>query len=208
MTQTHRLAAAYLLIVVVGAATSRCGPAHARAERPLDPRERLLAFNVAKVATNEGALWNVKDTDLVWQTVEHRGDDTESRLKWLSSHSPRALGLKPCKSGNCMWARNLTRRADALPAGIASGKGGPKDWEAYWRAEMAPRWKAVLERAEGLVSGAIVDRPCSDPPDTWGGHMDWDQAVARGLIPLDCEGTLNRGWAMPDYRGLPGGFDW
>ena len=152
------------------------------------------------MAANEGALWNLRDTALIWQVVENRGDDTKSRTRWLQKHSPRALGLKPCNGAgrNCQWSRNL-RKEGTIPAGMAAGGD-------YWRYKLQPRWLEVLALAEQLVAGTTRDKPCPTPPDTWGGDMDWANAVAHGLVPCGCEGTLNEGWAVVDYSGLPGGY--
>lgn len=168
-------------------------------ERPeLDDDELELAFRVAKVAANEGALWNLRDTALIWQTVEHRGRDTAARLKWLAKHSPKVHGMRACLRGNCLWSQHLKRNA-TLPAGLAAGL-------EYWEWKLAPKWSDVLLYAEQLVAGDVVDRPCLSPPDTWGGPGDVENAIAHGLIPLGCEGTLNEGWVRVDYSGLPGGY--
>lgn len=153
-----------------------------------------LALAIAKVAANEGALWNPRDTDLVCQVVRAAASTPEGRLAWLRSHSGRVLDRKPCLSGNCRWTRNLDR-GGSMPAGLAAGR-------AWWRAEMRPRWQEVLSRAEACVRGPLTDKPCHLPPQTWGGPMDVQQAVARGLFPIGCEGTLNDG-----FRSV-GGFRW
>jgi len=148
----------------------------------------------------------LEDTKLVWQVVECNAGSTDRRLDFLRRHSGRVLALKPCDSGNCRWARNLTRDATALPAGIASGNGGPKDWEGYWRAVMAPRWGAVLELAEALANGEVTDRPCSACPRTWGGPMDHEHALTQGLFPMGCQGVRNDGFAFFWFDGtnVPG----
>jgi len=179
-----------------------CGYAHlASASKP------DLALAVAKVAANEGALWNFYDTSLIWQVVEGHGETDAQRLKWLQKHSGRVLGMKTCTSGNCRWTKQLSKKATSMPAAIASGKGGPKDWEAYWRVVMAPRWGFVLRLAEELVGGRPYGHPCHITPVTWGSMRknmpDERVALRNGLFPIGCEGTLNDGFAP--IRDWPAG---
>lgn len=53
------------------------------------------------------------------------------------------------------------------------------------------------------LSGEETMRPCPSTPWTWGGRrLDMPQALARGLVPLNCrdprtgEPTLNEGFAL------------
>ncbi len=92
MTNIHRIAAGWLIVVCLGAASAWCGPGPSRA----DDGKAALILAVAKVAANEGALWSLADTDLIWQVVEHRGSNTARRLEWLRRHSGRVLERKPC----------------------------------------------------------------------------------------------------------------
>lgn len=156
-----------------------------------------LALAIARVAANEGALWEIRDADIVCQVVMGSADTYAGRLAWLKSHSGRVMKQKPCRGGNCLWSRNLQRDHGIVPAGIAAGK---RDW---WRAEMADRWEAVLSRAEACVAGRAPE-PCHLPPTTWGSkRIDVEQAVARGLFPIGCDPrTLNDG-----FRSV-GGFRW
>ncbi len=85
-----------------------------------------------------------------------------------------------------------------VPAGIASGQA---DW---WRHEMAPRWEAVLERADALVRGRVKSQPCWVPPQTWGGkRIDVAQAARRGLYPIGCDDKM-----LNDGFRYAGGFRW
>lgn len=196
--------AAILLLISVFAMWADCG-AMARASWPaLDAQERRLAFHVAKVSVNEGALWNPPEVGLVWQVVEHRADTTGNRLRFLAKHSPRALGFLPCEKGpraNCHWARNLSRDLEVRPEGLDVA-------QDYWQLKLAPRWAVVLFAAEAMVAGVPYAKPCDSPPHSWGGRraVDWAAAVQRGLIPIGCHGTLNEGWAKLRRRVLPGGF--
>ena len=193
MNRVHRIALGYLIIVWIGASSAWC-----QSDAVANDGKRELVLAVAKVAANEGALWSLHDTDLIWQVVEHRGINTARRLEWLRRHSGRVLERKPCRRGNCSWSRNLSRRTGVVPAGIASGQA---EW---WLHEMVPRWVAVLERADALVRGKVHSRPCHIPPQTWGGRLiDVEQAARRGLYPIGCdERTLNDG-----FRYV-GGFRW
>lgn len=147
-----------------------------------------LALALAVVAAHEGALDNLRDTDLVWQVVESRASSTAGRLRFLRQHSPRALGLEPCNGRNCVWSVDLLRDPDATPQNTDQG---------YWRSVRAPQWRLIRERAMALVYGAADDaRPCLRAPYTWGGAMDHAGALKRGLRPLGCSGTLNDGFEL------------
>lgn len=150
--------------------------------------ERELSERVWRVCLNEGALLNVRECALVWQVVEGQADDAGGRMDWLAKHSPRVHGLRPCDRGNCLWTRGLTREL-SMPAALASGH------EPYWRVVLSPRAQEALLLVERLVSGEVVDRPCPVQPSTWGGPMDTRGALAGGLFPIGCSGTLNDGFA-------------
>lgn len=165
------------------------------ADASLSVRDKL-ARAVAVVAAHEGALVSPRDLDLIWQATAYNGQTDEQRLGWLRSHSARALGSKPCVSGNCTWSADLYAGA-AIPAAVASGRvsGG------YWRTVTLPRFQHLLSRAKLLVNGAPYDKPCGIEPRTWGGvgrdGVD-DRAVAArkfGRYPIGCAGTLNDGFA-------------
>jgi hypothetical protein len=144
-----------------------------------------LGLNVAKVAANEGALVNRRETALIWQVArvngKKRGIDD-----FLRRHSRRVYGLKPCFGGNCMWSPHLTR-SGVQPAGL--------DLRAdIWALRIAPIWLDVLRYADYLVAGLgthreRADDPCPLPPRTWGGPMDKVGAIARGLYPIGCVGA-------------------
>ena len=194
MTRVHRIALGYLIIVCFGASTSMCGP-HASAAS----HSAALSHGIAMVSANEGALWNLRDVNLICQVTMGSASTHERRLRWLRGHSGRVMGDKPCKAGNCRWTRNLTRHANALPANIASGKGGPKDWDAYWRVELAPRWQAIMDLADRCVLGEL-EKPCHLTPTTWDGRRWIHKAVMAGWMPVGCRGTLNEGFRRMAFR--------
>jgi len=177
-------------------------------ETALTDLEEELAWSISLVAANEGALWGLMDVALVHQVVvanvsqrpNYPTETLERHIEFLKKHSGRVLGAKPCfETGNCQWVRQLSKTAHKLPASVASGSGGPKDWEAYWRIEMAPRWQRVMDFSRALVSGEVVVKPCRIEPRTWGslknGLPDLEVALANGLWPIGCKGTRNDGFA-------------
>src|SRR5690606_36188136 len=113
--------------------------------------------------------------------TEARGDTTAERLAWLRAHSSCVLTDRPMSdrqaAGNCRWSRHL-RADDTRPEG----------WPAHLSWERhAPRWAQVRELARRLVIGEMDMKPCPSTPWTWGGRrIDMAQALARGLVPLDC----------------------
>jgi hypothetical protein len=172
--------------------------------------DATLALTLAQVAANEGALWSPRDTALVWQVVEvNGGDSSASRLDFLRAHSPRVTGSKPCPDvGNCAWARQLATTALTMPAAVATGA-AVRDWPAYWRHELAPRWQTVLDIAWALVRGEDGLRPCVGRPRTWGSvdPMLPDERVAarNGLYRMRCKGVKNDGYASFRVAGTEGG---
>lgn len=200
---------------------------HGTEEKPADALDKVLrrqpllteleedlAFKMALVSANEGALWTLYTVPLIHQVVVTNvpyrdGEIPDSMLKrrveFLEKHSGRVMGVKPCpKSGNCRWVRNLSKTATTLPAGIASGKGGPKNWKNYWRVVMAPRWKRVMGLSRAMIAGSMEAAPCPIPPRTWGSvktHMpDVRVAEGNGLYPIGCEGTGNNDGFAPLSR--------
>ena len=175
-----------------------CSAKHVSAQgRPLTAAERKLALRVARTAAHEGALKNLRDVDLIWQVTESRASTTEKRSEFLALHSGRAIGHKPCRTddGNC-WSQTLDRRG-TIPASVAVGDAG------YWRTVAIPAWQRVLQRAEALISGDVISRPCPVAPYTWGGvgrapdgADDRQHAALDGLYPIGCSGTLNDGFAF------------
>lgn len=160
--------------------------------------ERELALAIAKVAANEASLTRVRPAEvaLVHQVTEARASTASARLSWLTRHSSCVLTDRPMSEvearGNCRWSRNLGDNDDE-PEGWPDGPAWPR---------FAPRWAQVRAFALMLVSGERDARPCSGgTPFSWGGPMDRDQALARGLVPLRCvdedgEPTLNTAYAL------------
>ena len=151
-----------------------------------------LALGIAKVSANEGAIWSPEETGLVCQVVMGSGPTDGARLRWLQRHSGRVMGLRECKSGNCLWSRNLMRNAKTMPANIASGT-SIKNWKAYWRVELSPRWERVMRDAEACVRGELAP-VCHLPPKTWDGRRWSHKAMMNGWVAIGCEGTSNEGY--------------
>lgn len=161
-------------------------------DQGLSASEEKLALYVARVSAHEGALKNLRDTDLVWQVVINNAKTTAGRIQFLEQHSGRALGKKPCTESNCEWSSLLDRRG-TIPAAQAAGKDA-----GYWRTVTIPRWRAVLVRARELVRDPsdTAQLPCVGHPVTWGSlKLDGKKAAANGLHPLICENTLNTGFS-------------
>lgn len=148
--------------------------------------EAELELAVAKVCANEASLTaSFQDCALIWQVVSGRARTPEARLAWLQSHSRRVLGDRECSEHrNCWWTRNLQAN-DVQP------EGWPAEWT--WRPE---QWARLRRWSAQLVSGQRRHRPCEGTPVTWGGRMDRPQAAERGLVPLQCAGTENDGYAV------------
>lgn len=167
----------------------------ARAQRSTQDE---LVLAVAKVAANEASLATIRPAEvaLIWQVTEARGHDDRSRLAWLRAHSSCVLTDRPMSdrqaAGNCSWSRHLRadgRRPEGWPQHLS--------WPRY-----ASRWAQVRELARRLVIGEEPMRPCPSTPWTWGGPMDREAAIERGLVPLNCrdpqtgERTRNDGFAL------------
>ena len=144
-----------------------------------------LGLQVAKVAVNEGAFKYRVTVALVWQVVRENGGKTiESMSEFLSRHSPRVNGRKPCKVGNCFWTPNLDR-SDAQPLGLDF----PNDVKRnYWPKKVLRYWKDTLAYSDWLVRGMRKDHdPCQVKPTTWGGPMDRTRAIREGMFPITCQ---------------------
>ena len=157
--------------------------------------EQRLARNLAAVAANEGALHNIRDLELIWQTVQFHGNTAEEQDRWLKQHSGRVLGTKACTGGNCQWSSQLGH-GKVVPAVVAASEAG------YWREVVLPRYRRLLDRARQLVAGEAYSKPCRIEPRTWGGvgraptdADDREYAASEGYYPIGCEGTRNDGFA-------------
>jgi hypothetical protein len=162
--------------------------------------ERALALDVARVAVNEGGFGGQRpdgtralpgaEIALIWQTVRGKGRTTETRHAWLRRHSSCVLTTRELTTrerlGNCAWTRNL-RDDDSEPLGWPN--------RVPWARRVA-RWGVVRAEATSLVRGnpPRYGWPCRQDPDTWGGDLDHAHALAAGMTPLECVGTLNEGY--------------
>jgi len=160
---------------------------------PLEAQTRRdLALQVARVATNEGALKRRAQAALVWQTTRESASTTAKRAEWLAKHSPRVHLTRPCRSGNCSWTPYL-ERSSALPPGLKI----PLD---YWQIFVAPVWLDTLAYVDWLVRGERkVDDPCPLRPQTWGCEADRAGAMKRGLYPIGCIDTLDDGFTTEKH---------
>lgn len=141
-----------------------------------------LGLMVARTAANEGAFKYRSTTPLVWQVVRvNGGKNNDTRADFLSRHSPKANGFKPCFVSNCLWSPQLNR-AGVQPLGL--------DIRAdIWAIKVQPLWLDTLQHADWLVRTLTMSEdPCPIEPRTWGGPMDRDKAIKRGLYPIGCYG--------------------
>lgn len=171
-----------------------CSPVPVTAS-PVDA-ESELALWVARVAVNEGAFKARAQAALVWQTARNAASTTERRAAWLYRHSPRVHGHRPCRGGNCRWTPQL-ERGEQQPVAL----GLPGD---FWELKVLPFWTDTLRYVDWLVRGErAVDDPCHVTPRTWGCEADRPRALAQGLYPIGCVGTLDDGftYAKDCYRG-------
>jgi len=168
------------LLVVFGV----CALLFATCAGPAAAQERAvrdLGLALAKVCVNEAGFESPADCALIWQVVEGQRATARERLWWLTRHSQRVLGTRPCRRGNCGWTPHLTR-SGRRPAGWPAGVG--------W---VPARWERVLYFCDRLVIGDETARPCAETPTTWDGRR-WRAAnERRGFRVVDCEGTLNDG---------------
>jgi hypothetical protein len=190
-----RLALVFACLFSVGVCQLR--PVYARppalVRGPLEAQpHRVLALQVARVATNEGALQRRAQAALVWQTTRESAKTTEKRAEWLAKHSPRVHGTRPCRGGNCVWTPHLDR-SGALPPGL----GMPLQ---QWKILVQPVWLDTLAYVEWLVRGERKrDDPCRIQPKTWGCEADREGALKRGLFPIGCANTLDDGFTLEKY---------
>lgn len=142
-----------------------------------------LGLMVAKTAANEGALRYRSTTALVWQVVREnsKDDSVEERADFLLRHSPRANGVKLCHVSNCLWTPQLNRQGTQPPGLVLRAD--------VWALKVQPIWFDTLRYADWLVLGnRKSDDPCRIKPRTWGGPMDREAAMKRGLYPIGCDG--------------------
>lgn len=180
-------------LLVLGIVAGTCAPATCHALEPADfdasNPEHALALDVARLCMNE-APGSPADCALIWQVVESRARSTADRHAWLRRHSPavtRQLSAQATarRPGNVAWTSQLDW-ADARPLAW------PVEWD--WDRGLVT-WRRTRLLVWGLMTGRVRRRPCTETPETWGGrHIDMPQAVRRGLVPLDCEGTYNEGF--------------
>lgn len=173
----------FYVLVVLAALTGCATPAEADHDA-----EKAFALDVARVCANE-AFGVPADCALIYQVVEGQGRSVESRHGWLRRHSSCATRQLPTEAadarlGNCGWARNLMWD-DAEPAGW------PESWS--WDRHQH-KWARTRRLVWAFVTGQQRRRPCVTTPATWGGRVDIAQALDRGLVPVDCEGTVNTGF--------------
>lgn len=78
--------------------------------------------------------------------------------------------------------------------------------EDTWNNQDAAKWRRMIGWARSLVGGSDTVNPCPIRIITWGGRCDvpgnaCDDAGgrARGLIPVEVCGTVNRMWTSPSY---------
>jgi hypothetical protein len=157
---------------------------------------RELALWVARVSANEGALKNRREAALVWQTTRNAAPTTLKRAGWLSRHSPRVHGSRPCPHGNCRWTPELQRGEEQPPSLILP-------WD-QWLLRVLPLWHDTLAYVDWLVQGDLSSEdPCPVTPRTWGCERDRPRALSRGLYPIGCYGTVDDGFAYAKdcFRG-------
>lgn len=184
MSRTKTLLGAVVVLSAFGLCLLLARAVFAQRRSPRDQ----LALELACVAAHEGALDNLRDVALVWQVVEAKAVTTSARLKFLRAHSPRALGIKGCVSGNCLWSSELRHNPLATPSSVDAG---------FWSRVRARDWALVMRKAQGLVYGIDDDRPCPESPFSWGYAGDLESAWRqRGLIPMGCAGVLNDGFRL------------
>lgn len=190
---SHRIAVLGALLVCAAAqADTPPAPTPAPAQAPPSLADEL-ALAVSKVCVNEAGFWRLRDCSLIWQTVA-RFRGTEARLNYIRRHSCRVLGQtyclrpRPCPEGrNCVWSQHLTTAPEP-----------PLNWPSDARFP-ADQWLRLQRHVRALMRGDAA-LPCSGQPITWGGAMDAEDALARGLVALECGDTRNTGYARAGAR--------
>jgi hypothetical protein len=155
-----------------------CGLYATTAEGSVD-----LALQIARVSANEGSFVYRSTTALVWQVVRENGGNTKTkRASFLARHSPRVNGTKACLRGNCFWSPFLSR-SGAKPITLDLN-------DIYWSQKVQPVWLRTLADADRFVAeNSTKEDPCPIKPRTWGGPLDREGALARGLYPIGCLGS-------------------
>jgi hypothetical protein len=190
-----------ILVLAMALAIGWIAPRATSQHLELEGDDAALALAVAKVCANESSLFSGSPADcaLIWQTVRRRGGETSAtRLTWLSEHSSCVLTDREMVGdealGNCRWTRGLTATAEE-----------PSGWPDHWSWERASeRWDAMRRLCTSFVARRRPRGgwPCEEDPDTWGGRMDRARAERIGLVPIECEGTINDGYRFPPRRPL------
>jgi len=182
----------WLLVALIVPQLCLCvSPPHGHAQ---DEVQRELALAVSRVCVNEASLSAAapEDCALIWQAARNRARTDESRLAWLRAHSSCVLTDRPMSEqeaqGNCRYSRYLQDN-DTQP------EGWPEDLE--W-GRFTRRWQQIRTVSLRLVTGRLRLEPCDGAVFTWGSAEDHANALAHGLVPLVCRGTLNTGYALAD----------
>lgn len=160
---------------------------------PVEPADAFL--RLAQLCVNESGWSSPADCAAIHAVLRATQRDDETLVDAMLRHAPRLFGLRPARTPEVAeryrWVRSL--RADA---------GEPEAWPADhgpW-SRFRERWKEVLRFSRRAVDGSVRSS-CSRPPIAWGGAMDDDIALARGLVRVDCGETRNRFWARPTIGG-------
>lgn len=145
------------------------------------------ALALAKICVNEASWQSPADCRLIWQVAGTHAPDVAGKVAFLRRHSRCVLGEADHarRPGNCRWSRDL-EWGDTPPPQWPEGV----SWENH-----IPRWERVRTLAYDIVRENPSGGPCRGRPVTWGGAMDAERAIARGLVPLTCRETLNQGYA-------------
>lgn len=148
-----------------------------------NPRKDLRDA-IARVCVNEANWDSPDDCALIWQVTKRYGRTARAQLLFIYTHSPRATGIIRARKGNAVWTSKLGR--------CNGGRCGPFGGLYF------DRWQRVRDYARDAMRGEIAP-PCEGDPITWGGANGLDDAIAasRGIVPLDCAGTKNVGYAKP-----------
>lgn len=116
------------------------------------------------------------------------GDNVRERIRWIREMNERGEQPPSWPTQRYVRSGDTVRVHPGLP------------WAQYRGS-----WLAVLERAKEVVQRYALDNirvwgVCTAPVDDWGGQMDHERAVRRGLVEIECAGTSNNFYARPNRR--------
>jgi hypothetical protein len=146
------------------------------------------AVTLARICVSEAGFAETDDCHAIYEVLAFRAEHifNSSFEAAARRYSPSVFNLRPRRGRHWIpFLRGDLRRPQRWQRAI--------DWEGDYRE----RWKAVLDRAEAIVSGAVAS-PCQDVPQHWGCDSDlrinrWWPRIREGSWAItECGNVLNK----------------